>query len=99
MLVLSRKKNESIIVNDNISIKLLRTKFNLATFEIKQPDKLKNIEGSVDQYFYITKDIKLSIVEITKDRVKLGIDAPKQVSIFREEILERIKSKKELVDN
>lgn len=47
MLALTRKKNEAIIVNDNIEIKVL---------------------------------------EIIGDKVKLGISAPKEVSIYREEI-------------
>ena len=47
MLALTRKKNEAIIIDDNIEIKVL---------------------------------------EILGDKVKLGISAPKEVSIYREEI-------------
>lgn len=47
MLALTRKKNEAIIIDDNIEIKVL---------------------------------------EIIGDKVKLGISAPKEVSIYREEI-------------
>lgn len=51
MLVLSRKENQSIIVNDEIEIK---------------------------------------IVQIKPDQVKLGIIAPKEVSILRQEIYQEI---------
>ena len=51
MLVLSRKKNESIIINDNIVI---------------------------------------TVVEIRGDKVRLGIDAPKDVSVHRREVYEAI---------
>ena len=51
MLILSRKKNESIIINDNIEI---------------------------------------SVVEIKGDQIKLGINAPKSVKIFRQEIYQAI---------
>ncbi|MBR5626395.1 MAG: carbon storage regulator CsrA [Thermoguttaceae bacterium] len=51
MLVLSRKINESIVVNDNISI---------------------------------------VVVEIHGDKVRLGIDAPKDVTVHRKEIYEAI---------
>ena len=51
MLVLTRKKDESIIISDNISVKIL------------------DIDG---------------------DRVKLGVDAPKEVPVFRKEVYEAI---------
>lgn len=53
MLVLSRKKNESIVINDNISI---------------------------------------VVVEIRGDKVRLGIEAPKNVPVHRKEIYEAIQS-------
>ena len=52
MLVLSRKKNESIIIND---------------------------------------DIKIVVVEIRGDKVRLGIEAPKDVPVHRQEIYDAIK--------
>lgn len=53
MLVLSRKKNESIIINDHIVV---------------------------------------TVVEIRGDKVRLGIDAPKDVSVHRREVYEAIQS-------
>lgn len=61
MLVLKRKAGESIIVADNIEIK---------------------------------------IIEVEEGRIKIGIDAPKEVSIIRKEVLEETKSEnKESVKN
>ncbi len=56
MLVLSRKKGESVVIDDNIEIKILETK-----------------EG----------------------KVKLGISAPKDVSVVRKEVLDVISENKE----
>ena len=53
MLVLSRKKNESIVINDTIT---------------------------------------LVVVEIRGDKVRLGIEAPKDVSVHRKEIHDAIKN-------
>ena len=53
MLVLSRKKNESIVINDNITI---------------------------------------VVVEVRGDKVRLGIDAPKDVPVHRKEIYNAIRS-------
>ena len=52
MLVLSRKKNESIVINDTISI---------------------------------------VVVEIRGDKVRLGVEAPKEVPVHRREVYDAIK--------
>ena len=52
MLVLSRKKNECLVINDNIIV---------------------------------------TVLEIRRDKVRLGIDAPKEVAVHRREIYEAIK--------
>lgn len=54
MLVLTRKKNESIVIDDYITV---------------------------------------TVVEIRGDKVRLGIEAPREVSVHRKEIYEHIKSK------
>ncbi|GAB6180178.1 carbon storage regulator CsrA [Desulfotomaculum defluvii] len=51
MLILSRKKNESICIGDNITI---------------------------------------TVVDISGDNIKIGIDAPKNIQIFRKELLKAI---------
>ena len=38
--------------------------------------------------FYIGDDISVSVVEATKDKVKIGIEAPKDVKIMRSELYE-----------
>ncbi len=55
MLVLSRKKNESIIINDHIT---------------------------------------LTVVEIRGDKVRLGIEAPREVPVHRKEIFDAIQSER-----
>lgn len=52
MLVLTRRINESLIIGDNIKVKVLK---------------------------------------VTKDQIKLGIEAPKDISVHREEIYKKIK--------
>jgi carbon storage regulator len=56
MLVLSRSKNESIIINDNI---------------------------------------RVSVLEVKGDRVRLGIEAPKEIPVHRYEVQQAILKKQE----
>ena len=59
MLVLSRKKNESIIIND---------------------------------------DITIVVVEIRGDKVRLGVEAPKEVPVHRNEVYEAIRRNQQKTD-
>jgi carbon storage regulator len=59
MLVLSRKKNESIIIND---------------------------------------DITIVVVEIRGDKVRLGVEAPKEVPVHRNEVYEAIRRNQQKLD-
>jgi carbon storage regulator len=59
MLVLSRKKNESIVINN---------------------------------------DITVTVVEIRGDKVRLGIVAPKEVPVHRQEVFDAIHGKGETTD-
>ncbi len=52
MLVLSRKKNESIVIND---------------------------------------DVTIVVVEIRGDKVRLGVEAPKEVPVHRKEVFDAIR--------
>lgn len=44
-----------------------------------------------DQGIKIGEDITITILEIKPDGIKIGIDAPKNVSIVRTELLEEVK--------
>ena len=55
MLVLSRKRNESVVINDNIVV---------------------------------------TIVDVRGDKVRIGIEAPRDVAVHRQEVLEAILGEK-----
>ena len=59
MIVLSRKKNEAIVIDN---------------------------------------DIKITIVEIRGDKVRIGVEAPKEVPVHRREVYEAIQRNKEEKD-
>ena len=60
MLVLSRKKNESIVINN---------------------------------------DIRIVVVEIRGDKVRLGVEAPREVPVHRHEVFDAIQRSQDGVDD
>lgn len=44
-----------------------------------------------DEAIVIDDDIEIIITEISEDKVKIGIKAPKHMKIFRKELLEQVK--------
>jgi carbon storage regulator len=48
------------------------------------------LSRKVDEKIMIGDDISISIIEIKFDQVKIGIDAPKKVKVFRKEIFDEI---------
>ena len=45
----------------------------------------------VDEAIVISDDITVTVLEISGERVKLGIAAPREVSILRQELLEEVR--------
>jgi carbon storage regulator len=51
-----------------------------------------------DEKIIISDNIVVTVVEIRGDRVRLGIDAPKEVSVHREEVYDAIQSETDSVN-
>jgi carbon storage regulator len=50
------------------------------------------LSRKVDEKIMIGEDISISIIEIRGDQVRIGVDAPKNVKVFRQEIFDAIKA-------
>lgn len=50
------------------------------------------LSRKVDQKIKIGNDITLTIIEVRGDQVKIGVEAPKNVKVFRQEVFEAIQS-------
>ena len=49
----------------------------------------------ISESIIIGDDVKITVLGVKGNQVRLGVDAPKTVSVHREEIYERIKHEKE----
>lgn len=50
-----------------------------------------------EEKIWIGNDISFSIIEIRGDKVRIGIDAPKEIAVHRDEVKKAIERKKGLV--
>lgn len=50
------------------------------------------LSRKINETIVIGEDIRITLLGIEGDKIKLGIDAPKTTKIFREELLEATKS-------
>ena len=50
------------------------------------------LSRKVDEKIVIGDDIVISVIEIRGDQVRIGIDAPKKVKVFRQEVYDAIKA-------
>ncbi len=44
------------------------------------------------QGIWVSEDIRIVVVDIRESQVKLGIEAPKETPIYRDEIYEKVKN-------
>lgn len=99
MLTLMRTPGKSIFIGHDIKLTLLLVEKKIATFAANisfQGDELTFSLGE-QQMFYINSEIKIMISRIKKTQVFIGIDAPRHITILREEMIGR--PRKDKVDN
>ena len=48
------------------------------------------LSRKIDEKIKIGSDITLTIIEVKGDQVKIGVEAPKNVKVFRQEVFEAI---------
>lgn len=51
------------------------------------------------QSFMIDQNIEITIVEISGDKVKIGIEAPKDIKILRSELVQTMEQNKKAADS
>jgi carbon storage regulator len=50
------------------------------------------LSRKINERIMIGDDISISIIEIRGDQVRLGVDAPKTIKVFRQEVFDAIRA-------
>ncbi len=50
------------------------------------------LSRKVNEKIMIGEDVSVTIIEIRGDQVKIGVEAPKSVKVFRQEVFEAIQN-------
>ena len=50
------------------------------------------LSRKINEKIMIGDDISISIIEIRGDQVRIGVDAPKSIKVFRQEVFDAIKA-------
>jgi carbon storage regulator len=50
------------------------------------------LSRKINEKIMIGEDVSVSIIEIRGDQVRLGVDAPKSVKVYRQEVFDAIKA-------
>lgn len=101
MLILNRRPRESIMIGDNIKITVLWTDYPKGLvgliINISQEGKSqtsKKMRLKVGESYKISDEISILILKPNNRQAKIGINAPPNVLVDREEVWERKKAEK-----
>lgn len=94
MLVLSRLTGESLVINGRIRVTVAGLSHDQVSLWIEVPADVgggppvdrRRITLRQDERHTLTDSILMTMVEIRIDRARIGITAPPEVPIYREEI-------------
>lgn len=96
MLVLTRRPDpgdDTIVIGDDIEIKLLSLLTYpeaAAVIEIKVGDVVEDtVTLHSDERYDITQSVVIGVTKIEPEQVRVGVEAPKTMTIVRQEIIGR----------
>ncbi|WEG11254.1 carbon storage regulator [Pullulanibacillus sp. KACC 23026] len=103
MLIIGREVGQSVIIADDIKVTVQKDEFNLK-LEIKAPKdtritKIKETEmkqgifrktdRKIGDTILIGDNILITLLKTKNGLLRFAIDAPKEISVYREEIYEK----------
>lgn len=105
MLLLTRKKGEAIIIGENLCVRVLHIdrpnqkpnqKVTLTIHQGEdQPSEYKLEAGDVLDIEYDGRQVQVAIVHFRIEQLCIGIQAPREIPVYREEIALRMRAERE----
>ena len=50
------------------------------------------LKSEIDETIIIDGDVRITVMEVSGNQIRIGIDAPKNIKVYRNEIFERMKA-------
>jgi sRNA-binding carbon storage regulator CsrA len=102
MLFLTRRLHQKLVIDNDLTIKVININSSQVTIEIDTPTIAKKIATltlarNSGGTLHITKDISVILLKIDSDRAIFSIKAPIDVLIYSEELHNKMNQNTELV--
>lgn len=86
MLVLSRVIGESVLIGENTAVTIHAVGNKIALVKITSAFAPQIVELSRDQEFILDGGVAIMVVDVRGIEVRLGITAPREIAVDREEV-------------
>src|SRR5688500_6534897 len=94
MLVITRRQNEAVMLGDDLLVRVVEIdpkRVKLAVTRLNTLGVPAELWLAREEIAEVVGGITLEVVDIRDDKLRLGIDAPKNVSIHRKEVYDAIR--------
>ncbi len=96
MLVITRCANESICIGNDVELQILAVALDHVLLRVynregRLPADIVNGQFAVKDQIDLGGGITCDIADIIRDKVRIGITAPRQISVHRREVFDQIR--------
>jgi carbon storage regulator CsrA len=93
MIVLSRERNETVMIGESLLVTVMLVRGDRVTLEVEDQERSQTSTHELerDQELLLRGDCRVRVVDIRAEKVRLGVVAPRQLSVHRKEVWEALR--------